>query len=73
MRRKITTVVLGLVFAFIICTATSVRAIEYYGATQGFWKNHTELWTGTEYNTETLVMDVFDPAHLPLYMKGSWG
>jgi len=75
MKTKMKTVMLGLAFVFIISAATSARAIEYYGATQGFWKNHTELWSNPArlIRPNTLVTDVFDADHLPPYMTGGWG
>ena len=71
MKSNMKTILLGLILASIVGLAVSARATEYYGATQGFWKNHPELWSDSSlaYNTGTLVMDVFDADHLVWYMK----
>ena len=80
MKTKMTTLIFALVIGFIVCAAAaSVQArilledpgiSDCYGASQGFWKNHPELWSDTSltYNTGTRVMDVFDNAHLVPYM-----
>jgi len=72
MKTKMKTVLLALILVFIVCAATSAQAKICYGATQGYWKNHPELWSDPSltYNTETLVMNVFDNAHLVWYMMG---
>jgi hypothetical protein len=72
MKTKMKTVLLGLALVLIVCAATSARAKEYCGASQGFWKNHPELWSNPSltYNTGTLVMNVFDNTHLVPYMMG---